>query len=78
MNRSLAFGALPIYVMLCGCESQQQVVDDMQPKAVQVAQQRGSFELGLLFRYLNYRFSSGSKNSDLTIGGPMVGATFRW
>jgi hypothetical protein len=33
--------------------------------------------VSLLFRYLDYRFAS-SKITDLTIGGPMVGATFRW
>jgi len=29
----------------CGCQSQQQMVDQMQPNAVQVAQKRGAFEL---------------------------------
>lgn len=31
--------------MLSACESQQQMVDQMQPNAVQVAQKRGAFEL---------------------------------
>ncbi len=30
---------------LCACQSQQQMVDEMQPNAVQVAQKRGAFEL---------------------------------
>ena len=34
-------------------------------------------ELGLLYRYIDFRFDS-SKLRDLTIAGPMVAATFRW
>lgn len=34
-------------------------------------------ELGLLYRYIDFRFDS-STLQDLTIAGPMVGATFRW
>ena len=34
-------------------------------------------ELGLLYRYINFRFDSG-RFQDLTIAGPMVSATFRW
>jgi hypothetical protein len=33
-------------VVLVGCASQQQVVDSMQPQAVETAQKRGSFDLG--------------------------------
>ena len=45
MKTSTTLITTGIAAMLCGCESQQQMVNDMQPKAVQVAQQRGSFEL---------------------------------
>jgi hypothetical protein len=34
-------------------------------------------ELGLLYRYIDFRFNT-SKLQDLTIAGPMVAATFRW
>ena len=34
-------------------------------------------EVGLLYRYIDFRFDS-SKLHDLTIAGPMVSATFRW
>jgi len=34
-------------------------------------------ELGLLFRYIDFRFDS-SKLQDLTIAGPLLSATFRW
>jgi hypothetical protein len=34
-------------------------------------------ELGLLYRYIDFRFNS-SKLQNLTIAGPMVAATFRW
>jgi hypothetical protein len=34
-------------------------------------------EVGLLYRYLDFRFDS-SKFQDLAIAGPMVSATFRW
>jgi hypothetical protein len=39
----LATLALPL--ILCGCQSQQQMVDEMQADATQVAKQRGKFEL---------------------------------
>jgi len=45
MKRLLTLGAVAGIALLCGCESQQQMVDEMQPKAVQTAQQRGAFEL---------------------------------
>ena len=32
-------------LLLCACQSQQQMVDQMQPNAVEVAQKRGAFEL---------------------------------
>jgi len=44
----MKYFAIPVGVLslvLCGCESQQQMVDQMQPNAVQVAQKRGAFEL---------------------------------
>jgi hypothetical protein len=34
-------------------------------------------ELGLLYRYIHFKFDS-STIEDLTISGPMVSATFRW
>jgi len=34
-------------------------------------------EVGLLYRYIDFRFDS-STLQDLTIAGPMVSATFRW
>jgi hypothetical protein len=34
-------------------------------------------ELGLLYRYIDFRFDT-SKLQDLSIAGPMVTATFRW
>jgi len=34
-------------------------------------------ELGLLYRYIDFRFHSREAD-DLTISGPMVSATFRW
>jgi hypothetical protein len=34
-------------------------------------------QLGLFYRYIDFRFDS-SQLKDLTIAGPMVGATFRW
>jgi len=34
-------------------------------------------QLGLFYRYIDFRFDS-SQLQDLTIAGPMVGATFRW
>jgi hypothetical protein len=40
---AVTVGALSL--VLCACQSQQQMVDAMQPNAVQVAQKRGAFEL---------------------------------
>jgi len=37
--------AAAIAGVLCGCQSQQQMVDEMQADATQVAQRRGAFEL---------------------------------
>jgi len=45
MRRSFTLGALLACTALGGCASQQQMVDQMQPNAVQVAQKRGAFEL---------------------------------
>ena len=45
MNRQFALGALVIHALLCGCQSQQQVVDEMKSDAQHVAQRRGAFEL---------------------------------
>ena len=44
MTRSLALNAAALAV-ICGCQSQQQMVDEMQADAVQVATQRGKFDL---------------------------------
>ena len=44
MKRSFALGAASLAV-ICGCQSQQQMVDEMQADASQVAKQRGRFEL---------------------------------
>jgi hypothetical protein len=40
-----AISVVAICVTLSACESQQQIVDQMQPNAIQVAQKRGAFEL---------------------------------
>ncbi len=45
MKKSSLLGIGVLAAVLCGCESQQQMVDQMQPNAVQVAQKRGAFEL---------------------------------
>ena len=45
MKRVFALGALSMAAWFCGCQSQQQMVDEMQSDAVQVAKQRGKFEL---------------------------------
>ena len=45
MRRTLALGAVAISVMFCGCQSQQQMVDELQADATQVAKQRSRFEL---------------------------------
>ena len=44
MKRSLALSAA-VLALICGCQSQQQMVDEMQADATQVAKQRGKFEL---------------------------------
>jgi hypothetical protein len=38
-------GTLALAAILCGCQTQQQMVDEMQVDATQVAKQRGKFEL---------------------------------
>jgi len=45
VKRTLATNAVVLAGMLCGCQSQQQLVDEMQADATQVAQRRGAFEL---------------------------------
>jgi len=45
MSNQFAYIVGGICAVLLGCESQQQMVNDMQPKAVQTALQRGAFEL---------------------------------
>ena len=45
MRGSLALSAVAVAVLFCGCQSQQQMVDEMQADATQVAKQRGKFEL---------------------------------
>ena len=46
MKKSHTVGGVVICaVFCCGCESQQQAVDQMQPNALRVAQTRGQFEL---------------------------------
>ena len=45
MKSSLAMSAVVIAVLFSGCQSQQQMVDEMQADATQVAKQRGKFEL---------------------------------
>ena len=45
MKTAFAMGAVAIVVLLGGCQSEQQQVDEMQTDAVQVAKQRGKFEL---------------------------------
>ena len=42
---SIALSALATLAILCGCQTQQQMVDEMQADATQVAKQRGTFEL---------------------------------
>jgi hypothetical protein len=44
MNRSFILGAA-IVAALCGCQTQQSLVDQMEPEAQQTAQRRGAFEL---------------------------------
>jgi hypothetical protein len=45
MKRSIAISTVVIAVLFGGCQSQQQMVDEMQADATQVAKQRGKFEL---------------------------------
>ena len=45
MNRSVSLGAVAIAAALFGCQSQQQMVDQMTPDAQLVAQHRGAFEM---------------------------------
>src|SRR5262249_48583935 len=45
MKRTLALSTVVISMTFCGCQSQQQMVDEMQADATQVAKQRGKFEL---------------------------------
>ena len=45
MKMTHVLGGLVLAAGICGCQSQQQVVNEMQSDAVQVAQQRGKFEL---------------------------------
>lgn len=40
-----AIAAVAVSAIFCGCQSQQQMVNEMQQDAVQVAKQRGKFEL---------------------------------
>jgi len=45
MKTSPAFAVLAVTAIFGGCQSQQQMVDEMQSDALQVAKQRGRFEL---------------------------------
>jgi hypothetical protein len=45
VRRLFTLTVAAVATMLSACESQQQVVDQMQPNAVAVAQKRGAFEL---------------------------------
>jgi hypothetical protein len=45
VSKQFAYIAGSLCAVLLGCESQQQKVSDMQPKAVQTALERGAFEL---------------------------------
>jgi hypothetical protein len=45
MKTALTLSAVAIAAALSGCQSQQQMVNEMQPDALQVAKQRGKFEL---------------------------------
>jgi hypothetical protein len=45
MKRAFPLSAAAIGAILFGCQSQQQMVDEMQADATQVAKQRGKFEL---------------------------------
>ena len=43
--RGLALSAVALAGIVCACQSQQQIVDEMQADATHVAQRRGAFEL---------------------------------
>lgn len=45
MKMIRVLGGLALAAGLCGCQTQQQMVDEMQADATQVAQRRGIFEL---------------------------------
>ena len=45
MKPAVTLSAVAVAVILYGCQSQQQMVNEMQPDALQVAKQRGKFEL---------------------------------
>jgi hypothetical protein len=45
VKRTLTLSAIALAEIVCGCQSQQQVVDEMQSDATHVAQRRGAFEL---------------------------------
>ena len=45
MKTTRAFGAVAVAAIFCGCQSQSQMVDEMQADATQAANQRGKFEL---------------------------------
>jgi hypothetical protein len=45
MRRSFAISTVVVAALFGGCQSQQQMVDEMQADATQVAKQRGKFEL---------------------------------
>ena len=46
MRSSVAISTVVVAALFGGCQSQQQMVDEMQADATQVAKQRGKFELG--------------------------------
>jgi len=45
MKAALTLSVVAVAGILYGCQSQQQMVNEMQPDALQVAKQRGKFEL---------------------------------
>jgi len=45
MKTWLSFAAVAVAAIFCGCQSQQQMVNEMQTDALQVAKTRGKFEL---------------------------------
>jgi len=46
MSRSMVIAALALVAAAVGCQSDQQMLDNKQPQAVQMAVDRGKFELG--------------------------------